>query len=185
MAHGIALSPELQDKKNLDLIEKAVVAEWFSGYKTEEVRRLGSGRMLNDISRKMNKKAVVGDEDPLKILIHSTHDSAIAELSQTLDVFDEKWPDFTATMSFELFRSTRDSITGKSYLQRFLTSMRLIRSPQQHYVRMRYQNRNLILPLCQESGKHLEGHPEICTLEAFSQRVKELTPVDWEAECAR
>ena len=51
-------------------------------------------------------------------------------------------------------------------------------------VRMRYQNRNLTLPICAEEGKHLPGHPEFCTLAAFRDRVKELTPVDWEAECA-
>ena len=48
---------------------------------------------------------------------------------------------------------------------------------------MRYQNQNKPLPLCAEEGKHLPGHPEFCTLAAFRQRVKELTPDDWEAEC--
>lgn len=50
---------------------------------------------------------------------------------------------------------------------------------------MRYQNKNLHLPLCADEGKHLAGAPEFCTLEAFMDRIKELTPVDWEAECAR
>jgi acid phosphatase len=48
---------------------------------------------------------------------------------------------------------------------------------------MRYQNRNLALPVCAEEGKHLPGSPEFCTLAAFRERVKELTPVDWEREC--
>jgi acid phosphatase len=52
-------------------------------------------------------------------------------------------------------------------------------------IRMRYLNRNLRLPICAEEGKHLPGHPEFCTLEAFKARVKELTPDDWNAECAR
>lgn len=51
-------------------------------------------------------------------------------------------------------------------------------------VRMRYQNRNLVLPICSEEGKHLPGSPEFCTLAAFRERVKELTPVDWDSECA-
>ena len=50
-------------------------------------------------------------------------------------------------------------------------------------VRMRYQNKNMILPICSQDGDHLEGHPEFCTLEAFQARVKELTPEDWDAEC--
>jgi acid phosphatase len=49
---------------------------------------------------------------------------------------------------------------------------------------MRYQNRNLLLPFCAEDGKHLAGSPEFCTLAAFAERVKELTPLDFEAECA-
>jgi hypothetical protein len=51
-------------------------------------------------------------------------------------------------------------------------------------VRFRYQNRNLRLPLCSEEGQHLEGQPEYCTLEAFVKRAAELTPKNWEEECA-
>lgn len=49
------------------------------------------GRLLADISKKMEKKVQKGDSDPLKILVHSTHDTAIAALCSTLDVFDEQW----------------------------------------------------------------------------------------------
>lgn len=48
---------------------------------------------------------------------------------------------------------------------------------------MRYENRNLELPLCAKAGQHLPGSPEFCTLEAFQARVRELTPDDWEFEC--
>lgn len=58
--------------------------------KTEEVRRLGMGRLLEDLSRKMQHKAVYGSQDPLKILVHTTHDTAIAALCSTLDVFDDR-----------------------------------------------------------------------------------------------
>jgi acid phosphatase len=50
-------------------------------------------------------------------------------------------------------------------------------------VRMRYQNRDLVLPICAAEGKHLPGAPEFCTLEAFSARVEELTPQNWDVEC--
>lgn len=48
---------------------------------------------------------------------------------------------------------------------------------------MRYQNKNMVLPICADEGKHLPGSPEFCTLAAFRDRVKELTPVDFESEC--
>lgn len=51
-------------------------------------------------------------------------------------------------------------------------------------VRARYQNRNLILPMCADEDKHMRGSPEFCTLRAFRERVDELAPRDWEAECA-
>jgi acid phosphatase len=48
------------------------------------------GRLLEDLTNKMQGKIEKGDEDPFKILVHSTHDTAIAGLCSTLDVFNEK-----------------------------------------------------------------------------------------------
>ena len=68
--------------------------------KTEEVRRLGVGRLLGDLSSKMaakasgvswNAKSSSPEAEPPRILIHSTHDTALAALLATLDVFDDKW----------------------------------------------------------------------------------------------
>ena len=63
--------------------------------KTEEVRRLGMGRLLSDLSRKMHSRVVGGEDEKdrekaPKILVHSTHDTALAALCNTLDVFDDK-----------------------------------------------------------------------------------------------
>ncbi|TFK71894.1 phosphoglycerate mutase-like protein [Pluteus cervinus] len=162
IAHGVKVPPEFEDPAIVDAIERAVITEWFQD-KTEEGRRLGMGRLLEDLSRKMQSKVERGSTDPLKMLVHSTHDTALAALCQTLDVFDNKWPAFTASITFELF----SKVSGGEPI-----------------VRMRYQNKNLALPICAEPGKHLDGHPEFCTFSAFKERVKELTPTDWEAECA-
>ncbi|KDQ60184.1 hypothetical protein JAAARDRAFT_32565 [Jaapia argillacea MUCL 33604] len=185
-AHGIKVPVEFEEKGVIELIEKAVVNEWFAGYKTEEVRRLGMGRLLGDLSRKMQHKAINGSQDPLKIAIHSTHDTGIAGLCETLDVYDEKWPAFTAAITFELFRRRHDASQGQSPFQTILNafSSEDQNDSAEHYVRMRYQNRNLVLPLCSEPGSHLPGSPEFCTLAAFTERVRELTPTDWESECA-
>lgn len=181
-AHGINIPPELRDNAVIDPLERAVIEEWFSGYEAEEVRKLAMGRLLAEISGKMNKKAVETGQDSPKILIHSTHDTAIAGLLGTLGVFDNRWPDFTAAVTFELFRETPDSKPSGSFLTR-LFSFAASSVGEKHYVRARYQNRTLFLPLCQKVGDHLEGHPEFCTLEAFSRRAKELTP-NWEVDCA-
>lgn len=48
------------------------------------------GRLLTETLGKMNQTVTEGDEDPPKILIHSTHDTAIAGLLGTLEVFDNR-----------------------------------------------------------------------------------------------
>ncbi|KAJ3517906.1 hypothetical protein NLJ89_g203 [Agrocybe chaxingu] len=174
IAHGVKVPPEFEDKSVVDVIEQAV---------TEEVRRLAIGRLLSDMITKMQHKTKHGDTDPLKVLVHSTHDTAVAGLCSTLDVFDEKWPPFTASITFELFKQREPpEDTRQQGVLACLNSSASASS--QHYIRMRYQNKNMILPLCAEKGKHLEGYPEFCTLTAFRERVKELTPTDWDAECS-
>ncbi|KAH8830007.1 histidine phosphatase superfamily [Flagelloscypha sp. PMI_526] len=129
-------------------------------HKTEEVRRLGMGRLLDDMSRKMQSKAEHGSADPLKILVHSTHDTALAGLA--------------------LFKKT-DQPSNVSYLQYLVSPFQ--KQKDEFFVRLRYQNKNLALPICADDGKHLPGSPEFCTLQAFVSRVKELTPKNFEDEC--
>ncbi|OSD08745.1 phosphoglycerate mutase-like protein [Trametes coccinea BRFM310] len=190
-AHGVDVPPEFKEKGVIDLIEKAVVTEWFAGCetpstldRTEEVRRLGMGPLLSDLSEKMQAKAEKGGIDPTKILIHSTHDTCLAGLSNTLDIFDEKWPAFTAAITFELFKKRATNARPASPWQNVLSLLGRSQDNTEHYVRVRYQNQNKPLPHCAEEGKHLPGSPEFCTLAAFRERVQELTPDDWEAECA-
>ncbi|KAH0581940.1 hypothetical protein H2248_011610 [Termitomyces sp. 'cryptogamus'] len=161
------------------------------------------GRLLDDLSRKMQHKANNGAQDPLKVLIHSTHDTALAALCSTLDVFDEQWPAFTASITFELFKKAAvtpqraaDASFSQIVLSNFksrpvpefctLVPLKTVNTDLSHDatdIRMRYQNKNMILPACAEKGKHLPGSPEFCTLAAFGERVKELTPTDFESEC--
>jgi len=142
------------------------------------------GRLLDDMTSKMQRKADEGLRDPLKILVHATHDTALAALCSTMDVFDDQWPAFTASITFELFRKRPEKqITGDASVSQAVLSSFKSKPAAEHYVRMRYQNKNMVLPFCADEGKHLPGSPEFCTFAAFRERVKELTPVDFEAEC--
>lgn len=55
-----------------------------------ELRILGVGRVMDDVSQKMQRKAIKKNEDPLKILVNCTHDTTIAGVLQTLGVYDQK-----------------------------------------------------------------------------------------------
>jgi acid phosphatase len=55
-----------------------------------ELRALGVGRVMDDISQKMQRKALKKSEDPLKILVNCTHDTTIAGVLQTFGVYDQK-----------------------------------------------------------------------------------------------
>jgi len=88
-----------------------VVVEWFGGCEeirffsnagsnpancnidavSPELRRLGIGRVMDDISQKMQRKSLKKHEDQLKILVNCTHDTTIAAVLQTFGVYDQKW----------------------------------------------------------------------------------------------
>jgi acid phosphatase len=46
--------------------------------------------MLDHLMVKMSRKVELGDRDPLKLLVHSTHDTMLAAVLSTLDVFDDR-----------------------------------------------------------------------------------------------
>lgn len=48
------------------------------------------GRLLADVSNKMQKKVNEGPGDQMRLLVHSTHDTTLAGVCATLDVFDER-----------------------------------------------------------------------------------------------
>ncbi|PWY98434.1 phosphoglycerate mutase-like protein [Testicularia cyperi] len=196
-AHGFPVPPALDDATTHGTIERAIVAEWFSGYNAPdperrlEFRRLAMGRFVNELSLKMSKRAEKGDADPLKFAVYATHDTALAGLLNTLDCFDGKWPVFTSSMGVELFRDT----TAKSSSSSSSALMGLARSlfggaagqQQQHYVRVRYGDRDMRLPACAAQGKHYEGRPEFCTLEAFMDVAKSLRHPkgwSWDEQCS-
>jgi acid phosphatase len=72
-------------------MEFSLLTPYTSQDKTDEVRRLGMGRLLSDLSTKMQQKVDLPEDQSPKILIHSTHDTALAGLCATLDVYDDKW----------------------------------------------------------------------------------------------
>ncbi|PWN46109.1 phosphoglycerate mutase-like protein [Ceraceosorus guamensis] len=187
VAHGVPFPSVFEEPDTMRVVERAVVDEWFSGYHAEDAalrnqyRRLAMGRLLNDLAGRLYNKATNGDRDPLKLAVYCAHDTSLAGLLSTLDAFDNRWPAFTASLGLELFRDRSPAAQTS-----ILSVLGIGRSAPQHYVRLRYGDKTLKLPACAAKGAHLEGQPELCTLEAFKSAVEALRRPDgmsWEKEC--
>ncbi|KAG8713062.1 hypothetical protein FRC11_013411 [Ceratobasidium sp. 423] len=87
-AHGIRIPPEFQDPDTVSALETAVCDEWFRGYKDGEYRRLAMGRLLAEMSGGMS--AIVNRTEAPKIRVLACHDTTLAGLCQTLDVFNNR-----------------------------------------------------------------------------------------------
>ncbi|GEM10048.1 acid phosphatase [Rhodotorula toruloides] len=181
-AHGVELPAELEDPKTLRILEGAICHEWFDGYKNPEFRKLAMGRLLSSLRQTLEAKA----NDPLekvertRLAVYSCHDTSIAGILNALDAFDNRWPPFTSHVAVEFFRSASPPSVLSSFLPSFL------RPSQPHYVRLRFNARNLRLPACAPEGKHLAGSEgEVCTFEAFKDAVRdvEVSMKEWRGLC--
>lgn len=74
--HGFELPKDIDQEVFGDL-EEIVVKEWFYGaMKSNEVRRLGLGRLMGVIrDRMILKEKDVEDKDKLKLAVYSGHDT--------------------------------------------------------------------------------------------------------------
>ncbi|KAI9478618.1 MAG: histidine phosphatase superfamily [Benjaminiella poitrasii] len=162
--HGYKLPKDIDDEKLLRELEEVVVKEWFHGNMvSEEVRRLSLGRLMGEIRDRMINKIDNAQEEKLKLAIYSGHDTTVAPLLIILNAFDDRWPPFGSAILFELFKQKETN---------------------EHFVRVKYNEKTLKLPGCASKGDHKEGDSSLCTLDAFKKIVKDQVPVDWEKECA-
>ncbi|MCJ1379533.1 hypothetical protein MMC17_002634 [Xylographa soralifera] len=53
-----------------------------------------------------------------------------------------------------------------------------------YYVRVRYNDRAMVVPGCKAVGNHLDGDESFCTLEAFKRITDKFTPRNWKQACA-
>ncbi|KAI8097301.1 histidine phosphatase superfamily [Halteromyces radiatus] len=185
--HGFDLPVEFDDQVLLDL-EKIVVHEWFySHMESNEVRRLGLGRLMADIRDRMVRRAngtdhKVGEEE-YKLSIYSGHDTTIAPILIILGGYDNRWPPFGSSIIFELFKKQGTTTSDGGMFGWFNKKNK----EEDHFVRVRFNNKILQLPGCAEKGKHHSdsGDQSLCTLEAFKKIVQEQIPDDWTTECSK
>lgn len=217
LAHGLdtKLPAAFYDETVRANIDRICVEEWFAGYQeSAEYRKLGIGGLIGDVTQRMVEQTIgvpkEGQGEPLKFSMSGCHDTTIASTLAALGGFDyekNKWPNFTSSVAFELFKSKDTSMSpprsnGKSWLSSLFSSSSskanvdtasrapLNSMPQStqhklegHYVRLRYNDQPVTLPFCKAPGRHLEGDETFCTLKAFKEAADMVTPKDWKLEC--
>ncbi|GAA5947990.1 hypothetical protein JCM3765_007059 [Sporobolomyces pararoseus] len=200
-AHGIKVPKVLQDPKVLTVLENAVVHEWFDGYKNLEFKRLAMGRLFSDLHNQLSLKVNHPEKEKLKLSINSCHDTSVAGIMNALDVFNGRWPAFTANIGIELYASkskdlqstsspptSSPSSSSSSSSSATTTTTPPPPPPDHHFVRVLYNGKTLSLPGCQEPRNHLEGSQgKICTFKAFSKILEkvEMREKEWREVCSQ
>lgn len=136
-----------------------------------------------------------GGETRIKFAMSGCHDTTLAATLSSLGAFEgEKWPQYTSHIAVELFKdesakSQIPTVPETAPRQSFLGSSRkstkhssaIMRKPitdftpeertklQGYFVRVRYNDRPMVVPGCRLSGKHMEGDESFCTLVAPRQ----------------
>lgn len=127
---------------------------------------------------------------------------ALAAVLVSLGAFDnEPWPPYTSHIALELFKKQSGSPAEKGWFESLwgksgkmphserkqtadLTESEK-RGLDNHYVRLRYNDKVMKVPGCKAEGKHLEGDESFCTLQAFKEIVDKFTPPSWKQGCNR
>ncbi|CCX12333.1 histidine phosphatase superfamily [Pyronema domesticum] len=179
LAHGegTKLPGEFYDPEVRRIMNMVNVEEWFRGYKeSSEYRRLGVGSLLNDIATR--SIAAARGETAVKLALMGCHDTTIAGLLASLGAFDEIWPPFTSSIAVETFRVKNQR---KSFWGRFTTTDR----DEGWFVRVRYNEKPVVLAGCRKEGRHLQGDEAFCTMKAFREAIDKVKTEDWKGDCAR
>ena len=151
LAHGpeTRLPKEFYDDRAREIIETIGVEEWFSGYKeSNEYRTVGIGALAGDIVARMvgsvehsgndgllevgGRDGEMGQgragEKGIRFGLSGCHDTTLAALLSSLGAFEgEKWPPYTSSIAFELFKKEGGGGgvgVGNVELDRPMTAMR-------------------------------------------------------------
>lgn len=109
-AHGSAtkLPEEFYDAKVRAGVDRLCVEEWFAGYQeSNEYRRLGIGALMGDLTQRMIERTRANEAESFKMSLAGCHDTTLAASLAALGIFDvrkDKWPNFTSSIAFELFK---------------------------------------------------------------------------------
>lgn len=95
------------------------------------------------------------------------------------------WPSKEKTWWYSLFSSGSAPTPSASSARKPLAEMSATEKAglDNHFVRLRYNDRPVTIPFCKLSGNHRAGDESFCTLAAFKEVADSFTPKDWKKEC--
>nr|XP_046238847.1 lysosomal acid phosphatase isoform X2 [Scatophagus argus]XP_046238848.1 lysosomal acid phosphatase isoform X2 [Scatophagus argus] len=129
----------------------------FGVYKQQEKSRLQGGILLGEIVKNLTKMAVPDPKQRLKLMMLSAHDTTVAALQASLNVFNGRQPPYASCHIIELYRDENGSAS----------------------VSMFYRNDSTVKPYAQQ----LPGCSLDCPLEDFVKITKLSISEDRDKEC--
>jgi acid phosphatase len=95
------------------------------------------------------------------------------------------WPSKEKTWWYSLFSSASSPTPPASSTRNPFFDMSTTEKAglDNHFVRLRYNDRPVTIPFCKLPGNHRAGDESFCTLAAFKEVADSFTPKDWKKEC--
>uniref|UniRef100_G3PM22 Lysosomal acid phosphatase n=1 Tax=Gasterosteus aculeatus aculeatus TaxID=481459 RepID=G3PM22_GASAC len=103
------VTPDVMGK--LQVLKDFAFQVTFGFYKLQEKSRLQGGILLGEIVKNLSKMAVPDPKQQLKMMMLSAHDTTVAALQASLDVFNGRQPPYASCQIFELHRDDNGSVS--------------------------------------------------------------------------
>ncbi|KAL3045810.1 hypothetical protein OYC64_013965 [Pagothenia borchgrevinki] len=101
------VTPEVMEK--LQWLKDFGFRITFGVYKQQEKSRLMGGMLLGEIVKKLSTMAVPDPDQRLKLMMLSAHDTTVAALQASLNVFNGRQPPYASCHIIELYRDENGS----------------------------------------------------------------------------
>ncbi|KAM7365427.1 hypothetical protein PAMP_016353 [Pampus punctatissimus] len=101
------VTPDIMEK--LRIIKDFGFQVIFGVYKQQEKSRLQGGMLLGEIVKNLSKMAAPESKQQLKLMMLSAHDTTVAALQASLNVFNGRQPPYASCHIFELHRDDNGS----------------------------------------------------------------------------
>ncbi|XP_039998344.1 lysosomal acid phosphatase [Xiphias gladius] len=103
------VTPDVMEK--LKVLKDFGFKVMFGVYKQQEKSRLQGGILLDAIVKNLSKMAVPDPKQQLKMMMLSAHDTTVAALQASLNVFNGRQPPYASCQIFELYRDDNSSVS--------------------------------------------------------------------------